>query len=158
MDTNALEILDSFPHGVFGPVSSTTTTTTTTALPDNMNNDNKRSHDDALINALQISSQLARHSEQFFAALTKVYTIYKLGYILTNDNPVIRAKGCNLIGNLCRHSDRFYTVLVTKIHHGHQSQGQSHSRNTSSLLDLLCNCCGDSDPNTRKFASFAGAS
>jgi fused-like protein len=116
-----------------------------------MNIENKRSHDDALINALQISSQLARHSEQFFAALTKVYTIYKLGYILTNDNPVIRAKGCNLIGNLCRHSDRFYTVLVTKINHG-----QSHTRNSSSLLDLLCNCCGDSDPNTRKFASFAG--
>jgi hypothetical protein len=37
----------------------------------------------------------------------------------------------------------------------HQQQQQLPQENMT-LLDLLSKCCGDNDPNTRKFASFAG--
>lgn len=57
---------------------------------------------DALISGLQIASQLARHSEEHYAILYQVFTAKKLAAILTCSHSLIRAKGCNLIGNLCR--------------------------------------------------------
>jgi hypothetical protein len=65
-------------------------------------NDVKRYRDDALINGLQISSQLARNDEKYYDLLTHVFSCHKLALILQNENAIIRAKGCNLIGNLCR--------------------------------------------------------
>jgi fused-like protein len=46
----------------------------------------------------------------------------------------------------CSHSDRFYVIL----------KGYVDNNRRMTLLDLLSKCCDDSDPNTRKFASFAG--
>ena len=54
-----------------------------------------------------------------------------------------RAKCCNLIGNLCRHSARFYTSLAAPV------------GNSMILLDLLIASCTDHDSNVRKFACFA---
>lgn len=50
----------------------------------------------------------------------------------------IRAKVCNLIGNLCRHSSYFYDYL-----------------SKSDLINECIKCCQDPDKNTRKFACFA---
>lgn len=57
---------------------------------------------ETLIAALQLSSQLARNSEKYYAMLSNVFTAPKLVWILTQPNRVARAKCCNLIGNLCR--------------------------------------------------------
>ena len=57
---------------------------------------------DALVNALQISSQLARNSEKHYGLLISVFTAQKLYWILTGTNHTAAAKCCNLIGNLCR--------------------------------------------------------
>lgn len=102
---------------------------------------------EALISGLQISSQLARHSEQYFRSLLQVFTAKKLAMILQSSNAVIRAKACNLLGNMCRHSDRFYSTLSANVR---------VDRSNVNLIGLLCACCGDTDANTRKFASFAG--
>jgi hypothetical protein len=115
---NGLEVIDSFPQGIFfgGDNNSTAGGNNTNPYDTNTSaagnpafylnnihpNDVKKYRDDALINGLQISSQLARNSEQYYDLLTKVFTTVKLGMILMSENPIIRSKGCNLIGNLCR--------------------------------------------------------
>ena len=53
-------------------------------------------------------------------------------------DPGIRAKVCNLIGNLCRHTGFFYEKLLKY-----------------GLIQCAIDCCKDSDRNTRKFACFA---
>jgi fused-like protein len=50
----------------------------------------------------------------------------------------IRAKVCNLIGNLCRHTGFFYEKLLK-----------------FGLIAAAIECCRDPDRNTRKFACFA---
>jgi fused-like protein len=50
----------------------------------------------------------------------------------------VRAKTCNLVGNLCRHSPYFYQHLRARC-----------------VLAPIIACCADSNPSTRKFASFA---
>eukprot|EP01038_Epipyxis_sp_PR26KG_P006132 gene6132-8455_t len=56
---------------------------------------------DSLINGLQIASQLARHSEKHHNMLEKIFTSSRLIHILLHKNAIVRAKCCNLIGNLC---------------------------------------------------------
>jgi len=58
--------------------------------------------DETLITALQLSSHLARNSEKYYPMLSAVFNAPKLVYVLTQRNKVVRAKCCNLIGNLCR--------------------------------------------------------
>lgn len=77
----------------------------------------------------------------------------------TQKSVSIRAKCCNLIGNLCRHSSRFYAILSTSV----SSDGDSEMTNYSmqpisfpcSPLTILTACCADVDASTRKFACFA---
>ena len=57
---------------------------------------------ETLISALQLASQLGRNSENVYAMLSKVFTAPKLVWILSQRNPTVRAKCCNLVGNLCR--------------------------------------------------------
>jgi len=61
-----------------------------------------------------------------------------LKQLIVHDEPTVRSKVCNLIGNLCRHTGYFYDKLLK---HG--------------LIDAAIERCKDSDPNTRKFACFA---
>ena len=122
--------------------------------------DLQRYKNESLINGLQIASQLARNSEQYYDLLTRVFTATKLGFILSHDHAIVRSKGCNLIGNLCRHSDRFYAILkeviVIPITKQEEEKFQAFRSLSPTLLDLLVHCCADPDSNTRKFASFAG--
>ena len=139
MEADGLEILDELDCAIFDIQKQSESV--------EGNAEGSRYAADALINGLQISSQLARHSEQHFRSLLKVFTAPKLGEILRCNNAVIRAKACNLIGNLCRHSDRFYTALARPL---------NTVKDNMTLLHLLATCCADSDASTRKFASFAG--
>lgn len=50
----------------------------------------------------------------------------------------MRAKVCNFIGNICRHSGNFYENLLK-----------------NDLIAACIDCCKDSDKATRKFACFA---
>jgi len=58
--------------------------------------------------------------------------------LIQHDDASIRAKVCNLIGNLCRHTGFFYEKLLKY-----------------GLIAAAIECCRDPDRNTRKFACFA---
>ena len=57
---------------------------------------------------------------------------------MSHSDPEIRAKVCNLLGNMCRHSGYFYKSLAA-----------------NSLIDSAIARCKDPDSTTRKFACFA---
>jgi hypothetical protein len=94
---------------------------------------------DALVSALQLSSQLARHSEKFYAMLSSIFTAPKLVWMLTQRSRVARAKCCNLVGNLCRYVcviivcsvvfSIFNLLLLSSLlsHYGNQSSTLRHS-------------------------------
>ena len=67
---------------------------------------------EAIVSLIQISSHLARMSDDHYESLSYVFSTQKLSFYLLHNNPIIRAKCCNLIGNLCRHSDKFYSILA----------------------------------------------
>ena len=58
--------------------------------------------------------------------------------LIAHKDAGIRAKVCNLIGNLCRHTGFFYEKLLKY-----------------GLIAAAIECCRDPDRNTRKFACFA---
>ena len=145
MSGNGLEVLDQLPIPIFSNPSASTSAADQKYLTD------------TCINALQISSQIARNSEQFFPALMQVFTARKLCAILKSETAVIRAKACNLIGNLCRHSDRFYSTLLdsSDLDQGSSSPSKRNLAPRTTVIDLLTDCCSDPDASTRKFSSFA---
>lgn len=147
MDQQGLLVIDNMPVSVFDPEPPTSSSSTSGEV---------KYLAEACISALQIASQLARNSEQFFPTLTKVFTAKKLGSMLRSTVAVIRAKTCNLIGNLCRHSDQFYHMLQVDVNLGTTVGSPGRNRNSLTLVDLLASCCADSDSATRKFSSFAG--
>merc|ERR1712032_1247359 len=61
-----------------------------------------------------------------------------MGDLLSCDNANVRAKACNAIGNMARHSDSFYEAI----------------KHAGVLLQLVT-LCTDGDQACRKFASFA---
>lgn len=61
--------------------------------------------------ALVIASQLARASADNYARLRDAGVDTSLGALLAHADPTVRAKACNLVGNLCRHSSFFYVAL-----------------------------------------------
>ena len=63
----------------------------------------------------------------------------RLPPLLRHADAGVRAKACNLLGNLCKHSAEFYELLLA----------------TDGLLPLLARCCADDDAAVRKFACFA---
>ncbi|KAG5188416.1 armadillo-type protein [Tribonema minus] len=69
-----------------------------------------------------------------------------LGELLVHQEAAVRARACNLLGNLCRHSDWFYEEL------GASAASPTRS---SALLPRLVRACSDADPATQKFACFA---
>jgi fused-like protein len=91
-----------------------------------------------IVDALQIVSQLARVSKQNYEAIHQadLYSVWK--ELLAHRDPLIRAKMCNLLGNLCKHSHYFY-----------------HELDKTGLINGLIQCCSDHDRGTRKFACFA---
>ncbi|KAJ8607177.1 hypothetical protein CTAYLR_007330 [Chrysophaeum taylorii] len=94
------------------------------------------------VNAVLVASQLARASRDASAALRAARLERFLPGLLRRDDPTVRAKACNLVGNLCRHSDAFYAALAA---------GSS----STTAVDCVVACASDRDPATRKFACFA---
>jgi fused-like protein len=106
-----------------------------------------------VVYALQMCSHLARNSEVYFPALREAFPASRLGALLVQLSSAVRAKTCNLIGNLCRHSGSWYGLLAQPVYL-RQGQGQGPPA-YDSLLAALINCCADADDSTRKFACFA---
>lgn len=124
---------------------------------------------EAVIGMLQVASQLARESEIHFPSLEATFTPLKVvNMLLANVDELeltlrevgpavtmlrsIKARCCNLLGNLCRHSGRIYPTLVQPLPHNHGSY--NHDSETT-VVSALITCCGDLDSSTRKFACFA---
>lgn len=61
--------------------------------------------------ALVVVSQLARASADNYAHLRATGVDASLPSLLAHADPGVRAKACNLVGNLCRHSGFFYGAL-----------------------------------------------
>ncbi|CAD7695594.1 unnamed protein product [Ostreobium quekettii] len=91
-----------------------------------------------LVDTLLIVSQLSRVNRDYYEAIAKAGVLGLLKPLLTHVNGNVRARTCNLIGNLCRHSGFFYAAL------------KSHQ-----MVPLLIERCSDPDTPTRKFACFA---
>ncbi len=94
-----------------------------------------------LASSLLVISQLARTAtskhqiERFVQSGIATQILPLLGHP-TSAN--VRARACNLLGNLCRFSDAFYPVIMER-----------------NLLEPLIELCVDEDRSTRKFACFA---
>ncbi len=64
-----------------------------------------------VVDTLLIISQLARSSSENYEKLHQA-DLYAVWYrLLEHPDPNVRAKMCNLLGNLCKHSAYFYTPL-----------------------------------------------
>ena len=109
-----------------------------------------------LVDALLILCQIARLGERLGGRSTAAGTAgissaglgaalhasvlgERLPPLLSHADAGVRAKSCNLLGNLCKHSSDFYEGLLLQ----------------GGLLSLLAHRCADPDAQTRKFASFA---
>merc|ERR1711959_640037 len=68
-----------------------------------------RSH--VVVDALLILSQLSRLSKEYYPKLHQINCCPQLKALLACCNANIRAKVCNAIGNMARHSDSFYEVI-----------------------------------------------
>lgn len=60
--------------------------------------------------SLGIASQAAKASGKHYEGIRRAGVLRPLYDLLAHHSPTVRAKTCNLIGYLCRHSDRFYEV------------------------------------------------
>ena len=70
---------------------------------------------ETIVNALQIASHLARHSEEHYTLLAPLFPARNLCWVLSHADPTVRAKSCNFVGNLCRHSDYFYSIDLVAV-------------------------------------------
>ncbi|KNC52499.1 ULK protein kinase [Thecamonas trahens ATCC 50062] len=92
-----------------------------------------------LIDVLLILSQLARLSASYYPPILESGVVGEpLAHVLDHNDGEVRAKACNLLGNLCRHSGFFYAALAD-----------------SRLLASLIAACSDTHDGARKFACFA---
>ena len=91
-----------------------------------------------LVDVTLIISQLARTSREHYAAIAGSSLGSHMGVLLRHEDAGVRARCCNLVGNMCRHSGDFYPLLRQ---HG--------------LIPLIVACCADRDGSCRKFACFA---
>ena len=91
-----------------------------------------------LIDTLNIVSQLARLNQDNYAAIHRSEFYPHLLALAQHADANVRAKVCNLLGNLCRHSAFFYEHL------------KKHK-----LIDEIILRCKDPNVSVRKFACFA---
>ena len=91
-----------------------------------------------LVDSLLAVSQLARLSQRHYPAIARAGVCDRVGRLLTHDDPGVRARTCNLLGNMCRHSGYFYERIARR-----------------GVLNSLIDRCEDVDRTTRKFACFA---
>ena len=124
--------------------------------------------------ATALSSQAARASETHYRALHQGNLYLAIWYLLDHSDGTVKAKTCNLVGNLCRHSGFFYKTLVTPLTdlspglYNHSTgarggggggakgaAGAAGANEPPTILRRLIVRCGDEDRATRKFACFA---
>ena len=91
-----------------------------------------------LVDALLATSQLARVSAKNYPAIARADVCDATTRLLAHDDAGVRARSCNLLGNMCRHSGYFYDAFKTR-----------------GVLAALVDRCADPDRTTRKFACFA---
>lgn len=65
-----------------------------------------------IVDTLSLISQLARISKEFYEPIHNANIYGDLSTLISHDDAGIRAKVCNLIGNLCRHTGYFYEKLL----------------------------------------------
>lgn len=99
VESRGLEVIDFLSIGVF---DGSRTSIDHRHLNETLTLKDKNYRMDALVNGLLIASQLARNSEKYYELLINVFTPDKLVWMFTETIPAVRAKLCNLIGNLCR--------------------------------------------------------
>jgi fused-like protein len=90
------------------------------------------------VDMLSILCHLSRASKDHYPSIHEGQPYEPLRALLQQDDPMIRSKTCNFVGNLFRHSDFFFPHL-----------------SETGVLALVVNCCNDTDQGTRKFACFA---
>ena len=121
---------------------------------------------DVVVDTLVAVSHLARSSADFYSAILEVGMTRELRALLWHTEGSVRAKVCNLLGNLCKHSDTFYTLLTESLEPYQYNGGgdelwlarncdRLNRGNDHTLLAHLIIHCKDPDSNTRKFACFA---
>ncbi|GMI78798.1 TWO IN ONE, FUSED [Hibiscus trionum] len=93
---------------------------------------------DVILDTLMVVSDLARMDKGFYEFINGALILDTLRDFLAHEDPNVRAKACNALGNMCRHSAYFYDSLAR--HH---------------IIGLLIDRCADPDRRTRKFACFA---
>jgi len=65
-----------------------------------------------IVDSLSLISQLARISKDFYEPIHNANIYADLNTLIQHPDAGIRAKVCNLIGNLCRHTQFFYEKLL----------------------------------------------
>ncbi|CAI0412875.1 unnamed protein product [Linum tenue] len=64
------------------------------------------------LDILMIISDLARMDKGFYEHINRASVLEILKDFLIHEDPNIRAKTCSALGNMCRHSAYFYTLLI----------------------------------------------
>ncbi|CAD2219526.1 fused [Angomonas deanei] len=100
--------------------------------------DVKKSSTGLISDGLNVLSQLARLSKDFYPAIHGANLYDTFAVLFQQTEKEIRGKMCTLIGNLCKHSPYFYEPM-----------------SKYKLVDGLVNCCNDKDAYTQKFSAFA---
>lgn len=100
-----------------------------------------------LVDVLSIICQFCRISEKYYRSIDELAIYEDLSRCFKHPDAgidclintiAVRAKACNMIGHMCRHSDFFYPKLIQ-----------------FGIIDNCIECCRDTDTYTRKFACFA---
>jgi hypothetical protein len=93
-----------------------------------------------LASGLLVVSQLARAATtaEYQESFASAQLVPLLPPLLSHHDAAVRARTANLLGNLCRHSNRLYSEM-----------------SKYNVVDPLIALCGDTDRSTRKFACFA---
>lgn len=67
--------------------------------------------DDFLLDVLSMLASIARASQSNFAFLTRLRAAEDISRLLDHKSAAVRAKVCNSLGNLFRHSNYFYKTF-----------------------------------------------
>ena len=101
----------------------------------------RRHSDHIVVQVLQIVSCAARKSEDILPRIEGAGVLALIPALISSDGAsvAVREKTCNLIGNLCKHSDRFLAAIGRE-----------------SVLRSLCECTANAQSaNMRRFACYA---
>jgi len=92
----------------------------------------------ALMESINLLSQIARHSKEVYEHIEGIDPFDDVKRMLIHQDPQVRSRVLNLIGNMCRHSNYFYNKLEV-----------------NGLLPLCISLCEDKDNTVKKFACVA---